>query len=233
MAVSVTTLCLLALALQGAQAATVQSYSGRVFDTKTGALVYLFHHEEHREGTQLFTREVYSYPTLAAAQADGLSQRDATLEESVTENGNIVLYTFEQRQRHQKAVVEVENGTIYYTWADANGENKEQSPAPENVVTTSTAQGYVMARWSQVAEGKSLPAKLVVPWKFDAYGATFVRHGDQVNLKPNNPFISLVAGPIYFRVSGTNVVSYHGPVMAAHKVGEKWHTVYADVIYDR
>lgn len=209
------------------------NYSGRVFDSKTGALVYLFHHDEHLDGKQLFSREVYSYPTLAAAVADGLSSREATLEESVTEDDSIVLYTFEQKQRKQKAVVEVDNGIIYYTWTDANGQKQDQSKAPAHVLTTSTAQAYVMSEWADVAAGKSLPAKLVIPWKYDTYGATFIRQGDEVTLKPDNPILALLAGRIFFRVSGPKIISYHGPVMAAHKVGEKWHTVYADVLYDR
>jgi len=209
------------------------NYSGRVFDTKTGALMFIFRHDEHCEGKQLFSREIYLYPTLAAAQADGLTGREATVEESVTEAGAIALYTLEQNQRKQKAVVEVEDGVIFYTWTDSNGKKQDQSKAPVHVVTTNTAQAYVMSQWSEIAAGKSLPAKLVIPWKYDTYGASFTRRGDEVSLTPDNPILALLAGRMFFRVSGTGIISYHGPVMAARKDGDRWHTLYADVLYDR
>jgi hypothetical protein len=214
--------------------ASLANYSGRVFDTKSGELLFVFRHDEqHLDGDEILSRETYLYPTLAAAQADGLRRREATVEESISENGVLQLYTFEQKQRKQSATVEVDHEIIYYTWADANGRKEEHSAAPAHVVTTTTAQAYVISRWGEVEAGESLPARMVIPWKFDTYGATFTRRGNEVGLRPSNPILALLAGPIFFRVSGTKIVSYHGPVMVSRREGTSWKTLTADVLYDR
>jgi len=199
-------------------------------------------HQEHEEGKHLLTRETIQYPTLDEAQTDGLDEREAVIEESITEDGRLLLYSLDQKQKNQQATVEIDDQQIYFTWSE-NGVTKTQTRRGlEDIVAPSTAIQFLLRNFVAIKAAQETPVHLVFPEKRDTLSFKLIPHPHagrvdifDIDVIPTNPFTPMFVGSIYFRMRNKvpRVLEYHGPLMLYRKEQEHWRTVFADVVFDK
>jgi len=216
------------------------NFTARVVDQDTGELRFLLRHDEEVVDGRLHVRETYRYPTLAAAQADGMSDLVANTEEAFLQGGELLLYTIEQRQRDQHGVIEIDGGTVYYTWISGPERKQKQAKLTDRLAVPSSAAGMLAELWSQLIAGKTATAHLAVVSELDDFGFELKREDadkpgeTRVRVKPTNPVIALFAPRLFLRFASRDgkVVSYHGPLNLAKRDGKGWRTLFADVFVE-
>lgn len=178
-------------------AMATEKLEGKIFDPQNGFTNASFFYENARkqEGSTVESTTLYK------------DRAGNVLVEEVTtyESGNLVRYTYNQKQVNETGEITVKDGKVTYKFRHAGKEDSESEKIDGEMIVPDMVPGVVTKHWDELMRGDTVKTRFLVLERQDNFGFKFFKDKErELNgvavvdfiLKPSSMFIAAVAPKI-------------------------------------
>lgn len=188
------TLCVATPPARASNAKAVDLITGKIFDPGTPFVNESFFYENTRRVTGNRTEALTIYRDR---------EGKILVEETTTyENGQLVRYTYSQKQVNESGEIDLREGKVHYAFRTPSKEDKDSESIEPNMIVPDMVPGVVQKNWEQLMAGEAVKTRFLVLERQDSFGFKFFKDKErELNgvavvdfiLKPSSIFIAAVA----------------------------------------